>query len=113
MQATVIVTAVYALLLLAGGLMGAKKAQSQASLWSGAVSAALAAVACILMLLQKPAGLYLALVVALVLGGWGLKSWQVDKKPFMPRGLVFVLSLVELLAVVGTLLMSAVAKVGG
>jgi len=113
MQATAIVTAVYALMLLGGGLAGAKKAQSQASLWSGAVSAALAGLGCILMILKQPAGLYLALVVALVLGLWGLKSWQVDKKPFMPRGLVFVLSLVELLAVVGTLLTNAAAKVGG
>ncbi len=113
MQATSIVTAVYAILLLGGGLAGAKKAQSQASLWSGAVSAALAGLACILMTLQRPAGLYLALTVAFVLSLWGLKSWQVDKKPFMPRGLIFVLSLVELLAVVGTMSTTAAAQVGG
>ncbi len=78
-----------------------------------AFTAALAALACILMILSKPAGLYLALAVALALGGWGLKSWQVDKKPFMPRGLIFVLSLVEVLAVVGAMILGAAAKVGG
>ena len=113
MQATAIVTAVYALLLLAGGLAGAKKAQSQASLWAGSGSAALAALGCILMLLKVQAGLYLALVVALALGGWGLKSWQVDKKPFMPRGMIFVISLVEVLAVVGAMVLGAAAKVAG
>lgn len=88
---------VYGLLMLAGGVAGYAKAQSIPSLVSGLAAAGLAALAGALALRGLRAGVMLGLALCLVLAAFGGKSYVIDHKAFMPRGLIFVLSLAELL----------------
>lgn len=89
------VTLVYALLVLAGGIMGYRKASSQASLISGTLFGLALLAAAILMLRGSAAGATAAMVLAVVLllfFGYRL----VTGGKFMPAGLMVVVSLVEL-----------------
>lgn len=89
------VTLVYALLVLAGGIMGYRKASSQASLISGTLFGLALLATAILMLRGSAAGATAAMVLAVVLllfFGYRL----VTGGKFMPAGLMVVVSLVEL-----------------
>lgn len=99
MTLSAIVTVIYGILLAVGGIMGKVKAGSTPSLISGLVSGALALAFAALMAKHQRAGLYLALVLAIALAIFGGKSWLVDGKAFMPRGLIFILSLIEIVVV--------------
>lgn len=99
-MAAVVSTVIYALLLIVGGAMGYIKAQSLPSLISGVFSGALALVAAVLMFKDVRAGWWLAVVLAIALLLFGGKSWLLDHKAFMPRGLIFVFSAAELATLV-------------
>ncbi|MBI2297693.1 MAG: TMEM14 family protein [Armatimonadetes bacterium] len=92
-------TLVYGLLILAGGIMGYVKAQSVPSLVSGVVAALIALPAAWLLRGGARSGVALAAGLAVALSVFGGKSFLIDHKPFMPRGLIFVLSLLELAVV--------------
>lgn len=91
-------TLIYAVLILIGGVVGGITAQSTVSLIAGVTSGGLAGAAGLYMLRAgaRPA-LYVALLVAIALAGFGGNSWLLQQKEFMPRGLIFVLSLIQIL----------------
>jgi len=93
-----IATFIYATLILIGGLVGYVKAGSVPSLVSAAACALLLNVGGVLLLTGRAGGWPLALGVTLVLALFGGGSWLGARKPFVPRGLIFVLSLVQLAA---------------
>lgn len=90
----IVATFIYAALLLVGGLFG-YRAGSSASLAIGGACAVLAAVCGALLLRGLRAGAIAGLVLAVLLLLWGAWSVLGQGKPFMPRGLIAVLSLIE------------------
>jgi uncharacterized membrane protein (UPF0136 family) len=99
MQTAAVITFVYSMLVLLGGVMGFVKARSVPSVVSAAVCSLLADAGAVMMLMGRSAGVYLAMVVSAALVLWAGNSWLRQGKPFMPRGLLFVLSAGELLLV--------------
>lgn len=97
------VTFVYGILVLIGGVIGGIKAGSNVSLVSGLASGAVALLSAVLMMRGARSGVIVALVLALALALFGGKSWLIDHRAFMPRGLIFVLSIAELLALIPAL----------
>lgn len=97
------VTFVYGVLVLVGGVIGGIKAGSTPSLVSGLASGVVAVLSAVLMMRGARSGVFVALVLALALAAFGGKSWLLDQRPFMPRGLIFVLSVAELIAVIPAL----------
>lgn len=95
MNVAAITSFVYAMLVLAGGWVGYKKAGSRQSLISGLLSGAVLLVAAALSLAGMPAGTKLAMVVAFVLAAFF--SYRLAKGgKFMPAGLMVVASLAAL-----------------
>ena len=109
MKTTAIVTTVWGLLLIIGGVMGGLEAGSHVSLIAGGASGILALAAAAFMVKQQPAGLVIALVLAILLALFGFGTWLGAGKNFMPRGVIGILSLVEILAVVPALRKPALA----
>lgn len=96
MRVAAIITLLYASCLLDGGIIGYVKAKSLPSLLSGVLTGVVGAAAAVLIWRHQTAGQCLAGCLALLLGAFGGKSWLADRKPFMPRGAIFVLSVAEL-----------------
>ncbi len=89
--ASLVVLAVYALLLGVGGVMGFVKAGSRPSLIAGLISAALA-VGCLVLSVPNPAlGRNLGMTLALLLGVFFGYRYAVRPK-WMPSGLMAVVS---------------------
>lgn len=85
----------YAILTLAGGIMGYIKVGSMASLIAGGISGALLLLCSILFLQQKPFGKTGLMFLFVALAGWfGVKFAQ--SGTLMPAGLMVLLSLVNL-----------------
>ena len=108
MSGIVILYAVYAVVLLAGGVMGYARARSVPSLAAGIVSGVLAAVAAVLLDLHHPrSGLGLGIALSLGMAVFFLGRFRRTGKamPAMPviavSALVLILSLVRLLAAPG------------
>lgn len=99
MTIAAVVTLIYGLLLIVGGVMGSAQAGSQVSLYAGAGTGVLALIAAVLIWRGQSAGLWLAAILALALALFGFYFWVIAKYAFMPRGLIFVLSVVELAVV--------------
>lgn len=97
MPVTAFITGVYAVMLIAGGISASIKAGSKPSLYAGVTAGLLELLAVILLAMQVRAGLYLAFIVAIVLAIWAGKSWIIDRKPLMPRGVLFLASLIEII----------------
>jgi len=92
-----IVLAVYALLMLGGGIAGYKAAGSKASLYSGVGSAAILGVAWVLSRTAPAAGFGLGALTSLVLVlVFGIRLAKTGK--MMPSGMLLVVSAVSFLA---------------
>jgi uncharacterized membrane protein (UPF0136 family) len=89
----------YALIMLAGGIGGWRMAGSQASLWTGVISAALLLGAAALAKTNPKAGYGLATLVVVVLIGVFIERYLKTQK-FMPSGMLIAGSLVMLLLLV-------------
>jgi uncharacterized membrane protein (UPF0136 family) len=91
-----ILLAVYALLLAAGGLVGFLKAGSRPSLVAGLVSGVLVAGCAALVVVKQPmAGRALGMTLALLLGVFFGYRYALKPK-FMPSGLMTVVSILVL-----------------
>lgn len=88
--------ALYALLVLVGGLIGYLKAHSVISLYMSSMSSALLLISALLLFFQKRSGLLIAIGIILVLDGFFTFRW-VQTGSFLPSGLFSVLSTVLLL----------------
>jgi uncharacterized membrane protein (UPF0136 family) len=99
---TAAVTAlIYGLLVLAGGVVGFKKAGSRPSLIAGIVSMALLLVAAVLLFSGRSSGAYLAIFVcAALLIFFGMR-WMKNRR-FMPSGLMSLVSAAALLLLLWT-----------
>ncbi|MCI0657350.1 MAG: hypothetical protein L0170_09805 [Acidobacteria bacterium] len=95
MMLAALTSLIYGSLVLAGGIMGYRKAHSRASLLSGLLSAAFLILAAILIFRGDPIGLRLATVVALLLLVFFAMRWLKGKK-FMPAGLMVMSSALAL-----------------
>ncbi|MCC7493240.1 MAG: TMEM14 family protein [Fimbriimonadaceae bacterium] len=98
MQTSAVITLVYGVLLVVGGVFGGLKAGSQASLIAGCLSGVVAFLAAGLQSGGRQAGVFVALGLAVALAAWSGKSVFLDGAKFMPRGMVLVLSLGQLVA---------------
>ena len=91
----IIVTLIYGVLLLVGGILGYLKAKSKPSLISGVISGLLLLTFGVLQWQQISIGLVLAQVFAVVLAVvFIIRLWKTRK--FMPAGLMLVLSVATL-----------------
>jgi len=95
MMLAALTSVVYGSLVLAGGIMGYRKARSRASLVSGLVSAAFLFLAAILIFRGNPIGSRLAMAVALLLLVFFAIRWLKGGK-FMPAGLMVMSSAIAL-----------------
>ncbi len=103
MKTTGIITVVWGVLLIIGGVMGGLKAGSQVSLIAGAVSGLLAIGAGGLCLRGRRVGVGMASGLATALAIFGFGTWLGMGKDFMPRGVIGILSLLEILALLPAL----------
>jgi uncharacterized membrane protein (UPF0136 family) len=95
MMLAAITSVIYGTLVLAGGIMGYRKAQSRASLVSGIASEAILLVAAFLMFRGNSGGAWLAMAVALLLLVFFAMRWLKGGK-FMPAGMMVLCSAVAL-----------------
>ena len=95
MMLAMLTSVVYGCLVLAGGLMGYRKAGSQASLVSGVASAVVLLAAASLIFKGNPLGVRLAMAVALLLLVFFTTRWLKGRK-FMPAGLMVLSSAIAL-----------------
>ena len=95
MMLAVLTSVIYGGLVLAGGIVGYRKAHSRASLLAGVVSAAFLLLAAILMSRGDPIGFRLAMAVSLLLLVFFAMRWLKGKK-FMPAGLMVLSSAIAL-----------------
>lgn len=102
MNVAAIATFVYGLLILIGGIMGYVKAQSVPSLIGGIVTALFAFPSALMIRGGARSGVAFAAGLAVALAIFGGKSFLIDHSKFMPRGLIFVLSVLELLILLAT-----------
>ncbi len=102
MNAFQIAVLVYALIIVAGGVMGYVSAKSTPSLISGLVSGALLIVAFALSLRYPKAGFGLAALIALALGVFFLMRF-IHTGKWMPAGVSVVLSALMLLLMLWSL----------
>lgn len=96
MKTTGIITVVWGLLLIAGGVMGGLKAGSQVSMIAGGLTGVLAILAGAMCLRGQRKGIGAAFGLAVVLALFGFGTWLFADKPFMPRGVIGILSLLEI-----------------
>ncbi len=90
-----IVLILYALLMLAGGIVGFRKASSKASLYAGSASALLLLLAWLVSTSSLAAGLWLGAIVAILLSiVFAMRLAKTTK--FMPSGMLLVVSVVAL-----------------
>ena len=99
MTVAAVTALVYGALVLAGGIMGFKKAGSRPSLVAGIASQALLLLAALLLFLGRSSGAYLAMLVAAVLLVFFGMRWMKHRK-FMPAGLMSLASVAALLLLV-------------
>lgn len=92
---------IYALLVLAGGIIGFLKAQSSASLVMGIIFAILLLTSSWLFFKGRASGFYLGLFSTGVLGAFFLYRLILTHK-FMPPGLMVILSLIVVLVVLSS-----------
>ena len=95
MISAAIVSFLYGGLVLIGGFIGYRKAGSRPSLIAGAVSDALLVLATALILLRRPAGIWIAIGVSAALLVFFAVRWLKGRK-FMPAGLMVLASLAAL-----------------
>jgi len=95
MMLAMLTSVVYGCLVLAGGLMGYRKAGSRASLVSGLASAVVLLAAASLIFKGNPLGARLAMAVALLLLVFFATRWLKGRK-FMPAGLMVLSSAIAL-----------------
>jgi len=95
MMLAMLTSVVYGCLVLAGGLMGYRKAGSQASLVSGLAAAVVLLAAASLIFKGNPLGARLAMAVALLLLVFFATRWLKGRK-FMPAGLMVLSSAIAL-----------------
>jgi uncharacterized membrane protein (UPF0136 family) len=86
---------IFGLLTIAGGILGYVKANSTASLIAGSISGVLLVVAALLLPGQVAAGLVIAIIVSLLLGGRFVPAFVRSGK-FMPDGIMAVLSVIAI-----------------
>ena len=87
---------VYAILLAVGGVIGFVKAGSRASLISGLLSAAAAAIALVLAYQKNRFGIPLGALLAIVLFVMFGYRYAIRNRKFMPSGMLAVVSLIVL-----------------
>lgn len=88
----------YSLAILAGGMIGHFRSGSMPSLISGVLFGLLLLIASYLMYQKKPAGNWMALILAILLDG--IFTWRFAKTlHFLPSGLLSLLSLVVIILV--------------
>jgi uncharacterized membrane protein (UPF0136 family) len=95
MMIAALTSVVYGSLVLAGGIVGYRKAQSRASLLAGLISEALLLLAAILIFFGYPLGSKLAMAVAALLLVFFAMRWLKGRK-FMPAGLMVLSSAIAL-----------------
>ena len=95
MISAALVSFLYGGLVLIGGFIGYRKAGSRPSLIAGAVSDALLVLATVLILLRRPAGIWIALGVSATLSVFFAVRW-LKRRKFMPAGLMVLASLAAL-----------------
>jgi uncharacterized membrane protein (UPF0136 family) len=95
MIAAALVSFLYGGLVLIGGFIGYRKAGSRPSLIAGAASDTLLVLAAVLILLRRPAGIWLAIGVSGALFIFFAIRWLKGRK-FMPAGLMVLASLAAL-----------------
>ena len=84
---------IFALLTIAGGVMGFVSARSRASLIAGSVSGVLLLVASFLLNQQQVAALIIGLLVSVLLAGKFIPDF-IHKKALVPGGMMSLLSIV-------------------
>lgn len=90
---------IFALLTIAGGIMGYVKAGSTASIIAGSISGILLLVAAFLLPTHIAAGLVLAAVVSVLLAGRFLPAFLKTGKP-MPAGMMSILSVIGIVVAI-------------
>jgi len=95
MMLAALTSVIYGSLVLAGGVVGYRKAHSRASLVSGIVSEAVLLAAALLIFRGNLLGLKLAMATALLLLVFFTMRWLKGRK-FMPAGLMVVSSAIAL-----------------
>lgn len=95
MMLAMLTAVIYGSLVLVGGIMGYRKAQSRASLVSGSASGAILLIAAILMFRGNSGGVWLAIGVALLLLVFFTMRWLKGGK-FMPAGMMVLSSAIAL-----------------
>jgi len=96
MDAGRLVLAVYAVFMLAGGVIGFRKAGSKASLISGVGSAVVLLAACVMVGSNPVAGFWLGAITSLLLCvAFALRLAKTGK--FMPSGALLLVSLIALI----------------
>jgi uncharacterized membrane protein (UPF0136 family) len=95
MMLAALTSVIYGSFVLAGGIVGYRKAGSRASLLAGLVSEALLLLAAMLIFSGNPLGLKLAMSVAAMLLVFFAMRWLKGRK-FMPAGLMVLSSAVTL-----------------
>lgn len=91
------ITIIYALIVLAGGIMGYIKAHSTASVVMGSIFGLLLLLSALGMLGHIYLAAYLAILLTLALDAFFTYRWLLSFK-FMPSGLMSIVSLVVLIA---------------
>ena len=90
-----IVLALYGVLMIAGGIIGYRKAGSKPSLYAGSASGALLLCAWLLSMASLTAGLWLGAIVSLFL--CGIFAFRVSEaRKFMPSGMLLLTSVIAL-----------------
>lgn len=92
-----IMTFIYGVLALVGGLIGYRQANSKMSLISGSISGILLLIAGVLMLQDNSVGSWLSKIISLVLVAVFI-SRLVKTKKFMPAGLMVIVGVATLIA---------------
>lgn len=100
MKNTGMATIVWGLLLIAGGVMGGLKAGSSVSMVAGGLTGLLAILAGVMVLRGRRNGLGAAFGLAIVLAIFGFGTWLGAGKNFMPRGVIGILSVLEILVLI-------------
>lgn len=97
MTPSIILTFIYGVLSIVGGIIGYRQANSKASLISGAISGALLLLAGILLMQGSLVGLWLSRLVALALV-IVFVSRLIKTKRFMPAGLMVIVGVATVIA---------------